>query len=346
MDIPAFAGTVSLRYSRPVPSATPSATPAAPLADARRRNQLTIAAVAFLLGLLVVVQLRAQAGSTGLAALSAQDLTVLVANLNERNDQLRREVASLERELGTLTANQSRGDASIDEIRTDLRRVRAYAGLDPVAGPGVTITISGPIDGAGLEDLINELRNGRRGGDRRRPVRLVPGLVVDGGPARPRSTASRSARRSSWSAIGASEQLTGSLTRSGGVIAQLAATQPDVVCRVTPMDRLELPGDRPGPPARSTVNPGFDTLTRPMTEREVLQLYLGDVVRLRRTHPCGVDTWLVDRLGADIGLRCQGCGRHVLLERRALERRIAGFVERGDPALSAALTPPGSGPTA
>jgi hypothetical protein len=74
-------------------------------------------------------------------------------------------------------------------------------------------------------------------------------------------------------------------------------------------------------------------------ERPVLTLLLGDVVRLRRTHPCGADTWLVDRLGADIGLRCQGCGRHVLLERATLERRLAGFIERGDPALSAAVEP-------
>ena len=102
-----------------------------------RRNQVTVAVVAFVLGILVVVQLRAQAGNSGIAALSAQDLTVLVANLNERNDQLRTEVASLERELGTLTSNQSRGDASIDEIRTDLARVRAYSGLDAVTGPGV-----------------------------------------------------------------------------------------------------------------------------------------------------------------------------------------------------------------
>jgi hypothetical protein len=66
---------------------------------------------------------------------------------------------------------------------------------------------------------------------------------------------------------------------------------------------------------------------------------LGDVVRLRRAHPCGSDTWLVDRLGADIGLRCQGCGRHVLLERAALERRLVEFVQRGDPALTAAIQP-------
>lgn len=76
-----------------------------------------------------------------------------------------------------------------------------------------------------------------------------------------------------------------------------------------------------------------------MSGLPVLELFLGDVVRLRRAHPCGGDTWLVDRLGADIGIRCETCGRHVLVERPALERRLAGFVFRGDPALSAAVSP-------
>ena len=76
-----------------------------------------------------------------------------------------------------------------------------------------------------------------------------------------------------------------------------------------------------------------------MSARPVLEVYLGDVVRLRRTHPCGSSEWLVDRLGADIGLRCQGCGRHVLLERRLLEARLTGFVSRGDAAVSAAVSP-------
>jgi hypothetical protein len=80
-----------------------------------------------------------------------------------------------------------------------------------------------------------------------------------------------------------------------------------------------------------------------MPVQPVLTLLLGDVVRLRRTHPCGGDTWLVDRLGADIGLRCQTCGRHVLLERPTLERRLAGFESRGDPALTAAVSGPGGG---
>ena len=80
-----------------------------------------------------------------------------------------------------------------------------------------------------------------------------------------------------------------------------------------------------------------------MTTRPVTELLLGDVVRLRKSHPCGSRDWLVDRLGADIGLHCQGCGRHVLLERRALEARLTGFVSRGDPVLTSAVAH-GDGP--
>ena len=87
----------------------------------------------------------------------------------------------------------------------------------------------------------------------------------------------------------------------------------------------------------------FDTLG-PMTDGPALTLYLGDIVRLRRGHPCGGDTWLVDRLGADIGLRCQTCDRHVLVERRTIERRLVAFVRRGDPILSAAAAPRPSHP--
>src|SRR3990172_9205336 len=148
----------------------------------RLRSQLALAAVAFTLGLLVVVQLRAQAGDAGFAQLSTQDLTTLVANLNGRNDQLRREVSTLEDELAALNQNRARGEESLDELRADLRRVRAYAGLDPVGGPGVTISISGPIDGSGVEELINELRNAGAEAIGVGDVRVVNGVVVSGAP--------------------------------------------------------------------------------------------------------------------------------------------------------------------
>jgi hypothetical protein len=54
----------------------------------------------------------------------------------------------------------------------------------------------------------------------------------------------------------------------------------------------------------------------------ILEVSLGDVVRLRKAHPCGGYEWEVTRLGADIGLRCLTCGRRLLLERAVLERRV------------------------
>jgi hypothetical protein len=51
-------------------------------------------------------------------------------------------------------------------------------------------------------------------------------------------------------------------------------------------------------------------------------LALNDRIRLRKPHPCGSYDWLVIRLGADIGLKCEGCGRRVLLPRSEVERRL------------------------
>lgn len=204
-------------------------------------NQLTIAIVTFLLGLLVIVQLRTQASGAAFAGLSSQELTVLVANLNDRNDDLRGEIATLERELATLTANTQRGDVSVDELRADLRRVRLYAGIDPATGPGVVITIRGPIDGSGVEDLVNELRNAGAEAMAMESVRLVPGVVTAGAAGQVTVDGIPLGDPFELVAIGAPDKLTGSLTRSGGIIAQLAATLPDVVVEVTPLERLDVP---------------------------------------------------------------------------------------------------------
>ncbi|MFC2018890.1 DUF951 domain-containing protein [Chloroflexota bacterium] len=62
----------------------------------------------------------------------------------------------------------------------------------------------------------------------------------------------------------------------------------------------------------------------------VMEIKLGDVVRLKKRHPCGSYQWRVVRLGADIGIRCLGCQRRVLLERGVFERRVQAFVSRGE----------------
>ena len=61
-----------------------------------------------------------------------------------------------------------------------------------------------------------------------------------------------------------------------------------------------------------------------------LKIKLGDVVRLKKKHPCGSYEWQVVRLGADIGIKCLKCQRRVLLERSIFERRVKTFVSRGE----------------
>ena len=63
----------------------------------------------------------------------------------------------------------------------------------------------------------------------------------------------------------------------------------------------------------------------------VLGLKIGDVLRLKKAHPCGGHLWEVGRLGADIGITCQKCRRYVLLPRSYLQRRVREIVPRALP---------------
>jgi hypothetical protein len=60
-----------------------------------------------------------------------------------------------------------------------------------------------------------------------------------------------------------------------------------------------------------------------------MEIRPGDVVRLKKPHPCGSDQWQVVRVGADIGLRCLKCQHRVLLKRPTFERRVKEFISRG-----------------
>lgn len=64
------------------------------------------------------------------------------------------------------------------------------------------------------------------------------------------------------------------------------------------------------------------------------KLYLGDVVEMRKPHPCGGRQWEIVRVGADIGLRCLTCGHRVLLPRRRFAHQAKRFVQRGPDAPS------------
>jgi len=67
---------------------------------------------------------------------------------------------------------------------------------------------------------------------------------------------------------------------------------------------------------------------------------MGDRLEMRKPHPCGARVWTVVRVGADIGLRCDGCERRIMMDRPTLHRRAKQLLERGepvDPAIEEAL---------
>lgn len=53
---------------------------------------------------------------------------------------------------------------------------------------------------------------------------------------------------------------------------------------------------------------------------------LGDVVRLKKPHPCGSDCWEIVRTGMDFRLKCLGCGHLVLLPRPKFEKSVKAVV--------------------
>ncbi len=206
---------------------------------ARHRGPLVLVAV--FLGVLAVGQFRSQAGVPGLSDLSVQELGVLVGNLNAQNDQLRAEVATLQRQQADLASSKDRGQVAVDQLQSDLARIQGWAGLVALSGSGVTVTVQGPIGPDGVEDLVNELRNAGAEGISIAGVRLVPGDVVTGAVGSLTVGGTALGQGFEILAIGSPQILTGTLTRAGGVVAQLGATYPQASITVTPSDGLTLP---------------------------------------------------------------------------------------------------------
>ena len=63
-----------------------------------------------------------------------------------------------------------------------------------------------------------------------------------------------------------------------------------------------------------------------------MDLKIGNVVRLRKQHPCGGFEWEIVRIGADIGLHCLTCGRRVLVPRSKIEKRIKTILSEAEAA--------------
>jgi uncharacterized protein YlxW (UPF0749 family) len=207
-----------------------------------RRAQVTVGLVLLLLGFLLVVQLRSQGAGNGMDELTSQDLTLLVANLNTRNDQLRTEVGDLESQLVRVEAAAGDGERSSQQLRTEIARDRAWAGLDPASGQGVAVALSGPVPASAVQEILNELRNAGAEALAVGDVRVVTGTVATGDPGSIAVDGRALGNAFSVTAIGDKDALAGTLVRPGGVVSFFAATYPEVTVVVTPTDEVDVPG--------------------------------------------------------------------------------------------------------
>ena len=209
------------------------------------RALLAVTTVAFVIGILLVMQLRAQNSAGGLEQLSAADLTVLIANLNDRNGLLRTEVAELEADLRGLEATGASGEGNLDRLRSDLSRLRLWAGLEAIEGRGIVVDVSGPITADAVNDLLDELRLAGAEAIAIEDVRVVAGTVVSGQTSDLVVDGDRLGSDFEITAIGSPPALQAILDRAGGIVSRIAVGQPDVVVEVTPsVTPLQLPATR------------------------------------------------------------------------------------------------------
>lgn len=59
-----------------------------------------------------------------------------------------------------------------------------------------------------------------------------------------------------------------------------------------------------------------------------MEFDLGDVIKLKKSHPCGTNEWEVLRTGMDFRLKCTGCGHHIMISRKLVEKNFKGFISK------------------
>jgi len=186
-----------------------------------RVAQLSMVAVAVLIGMLGVGQLRSQARPAEISSLSAQELSTLVETLTTSNRQLRAGLADIREQVREYRLSGSQGESALQVGREDLRRITAFAGLAGVQGQGIVMTVEGDLDAIALNDLVNELRNAGAEAIAVDDVRITAGSVVVQGPISLEVDGAEVAERFVLRAIGSPDGLLGAMERPGGIISQL-----------------------------------------------------------------------------------------------------------------------------
>ncbi len=61
-----------------------------------------------------------------------------------------------------------------------------------------------------------------------------------------------------------------------------------------------------------------------------MEVHVGDILEMRKTHPCGGKNWTVLRVGMDFKVRCNECGHELMAPRRKIEKNIKKIIPKGE----------------
>lgn len=210
---------------------------------ARIQSRAALAAVALLIGFLLAVQATRDPGLSRLAAERPEDLTRILADLGDEADELTRQVAELRVRVSRYRSTARTDELAVRDARETLADLRVLAGVVPVEGPGVSITVDDPGGQVGWDamlDLIQELRDAGAEAIAVGEIRVVAstwfgpsgeGVAVNGEPVR---------APYEISAIGPSEELAEAMGLPGGPLTVIGAGS-EVEVRIRTEDALRLP---------------------------------------------------------------------------------------------------------
>jgi uncharacterized protein YlxW (UPF0749 family) len=211
------------------------------------RSRLLVVVIAALIGLVVGVQVSRRGEETSrLAAERPEDLARILAELNAEADELGRQVASLRVSLFRYQNSASLGDLALTDARRTLADLRVLAGVVPVEGPGISVSIVDPDGRVGWEailDLVQELRDAGAEAIAVNGLRVIASAWF--GPAEGGVTVGGRVVRAPYEvlAIGSPPDISEALGIPGGPIAVLES-QPGVRVLIGEETNLSLPALR------------------------------------------------------------------------------------------------------
>lgn len=202
-----------------------------------RIAQASLFAVAMIIGVLLVGQLRSQARPIELSSLSPQELATLIETLSARNVELSDGLADLREQIRDYERAEAQGRSARELTEPAVDRLAAFSGLKAVEGQGIVMRIEGSFDPTAVNDLIHELRNAGAEAIAVDAIRITARSVAVLGTGAIEIDGVPIGRSFTISAIGSPSGLRSTIERPGGILTLL---QQSIDAVFTIEERTEL----------------------------------------------------------------------------------------------------------